>query len=221
MQPIARALRLFRRERALWGYAVKPLLWGIVAYAFVGLMVGGAAFGIGEAIGSRFGGREWVGFAGLLSAFALWIVFGGAIYLALVALISGFGFDRLSIEVEKREFGRAAGQPLGFPEGIGDGVGRAVLTVALGLIALCGSPTVVIPFLVAAFLALMDFTAPALLRRGSRLGNQFGAARRIPGALPFALVAGIVVLVPVLNVLALPVLVAAGTILVAENADRS
>lgn len=212
MPSILRALRLFRRERGLWVSAVKPLLWGALAYVVVVLTTTLLAERVGERLGGGLGGA-----LGAIAGLVLTIVLSGTIYLALVALIAGFGFDRLSMEVEEREFGRAVGQPLGFAAGIGDGVGRAVLTGLLGIVALCGGATVVIPWLVAAFLCLMDFTAPSLLRRGVGLGRQFGAARRLPGAGSFALVAGAFMLVPVVNVLALPILVAAGTILVAQD----
>ncbi len=175
-------------------------------------MVSGTALGVGEWLGSHE-----MGILAAFVGFVLSIVLGGAIYLALVALIAGFGFDRLSIEVERREFGRSVGEPRGFAAGVGDGLARALLAAVLGLVSLCGSGTVVIPLLAAAALGLLDFTAPALLRRGVGLGRQFGIARRLPGALPFALISGVVLLIPVVNVLALPILVAAGTILVAEG----
>ena len=214
MQPIARALRLFGRERGLWKYALRPMGWAALAYVVVLLVTVGIGERVGEALAGR-GGAVVGGAAGLVLSVAL----GGAIYLALVGLISGFGFERLSMEVEEREFGRAVGQPLGFAAGLGDGVCRALLAGVLGLVGLCLSFTVVGPWLAASVLILMDATAPSLLRRGVGFGRQFGAARRISGALAFAAVAGAVVLIPVVNLLALPVLVAAGTILVAE-ADR-
>ncbi len=212
MSPILRALRLFGRERGLWKYAIKPLLWGVAAYALAILMLAGASLGAGEYFGGNTGGL-----IALAVSLVLGIVFAGAIYLALVALIAGFGFDRLSAEVEERVYGHTVGRPLGFVEGLGDGVTRGTLTALCGVAALCLSPTVVGPWLVASFLCLLDFTAPSLLRRGVRLKGQFGVARRLPGALPFALIAGVIVLIPVVNVLALPVLVAAGTLLVADG----
>ena len=92
----------------------------------------------------------------------------------------------------------------------------AFFAVVLGVVALCGSPTFVIPLLVASLLSVLDATAPAFARRGVRLGLQIGRVRRLRGVVSFALVSGLIVLVPVLNVLALPILVAAGTILVAD-----
>lgn len=217
MKPIIQALRLFSRERGLWKYALKPLLWGALAYVIVVL----ATAGLGERIGEAVSGSPIGGLVGGVVGLIVTVVFGGAIYLALVGLISGFGFDALSREVEERQFGRSVGQPLSFAAGIGDGIARLILATVLGLVGLCGAGTVVIPWLVAALLVLMDATAPSLLRRGVSFGRQFGAARRLPGAWPFAFVSGVIVLVPVLNVLALPILVAAGTILVAEGGERA
>ena len=218
MNQIQRALRLFARERGLWKYALRPVAWAALAYLIVVALVAGLGERVGEALAGRFGGPAAAGgLVGAGTGLALSVVFGGAIYLALVGLISGFGFDRLSMEVEEREFGRAAGQPLGFVVGLGDGILRAVLAGFLGLVGLCLAATVVGPWLIASALILMDATAPALLRRGVGFGRQFGAARRLPGAASFALLSGLVILVPVLNVLALPILVAAGTILVTEE----
>ena len=215
MEPITRALRLFARERGLWRYALAPLAWAALAY----LAVAALAFGLLVPLGHRLTGTDAGSLIGLVVALVVVVALAGPIYLGLVALIAGFGFDALSLAVEKAEFGSAAGRPLGFAAGLADGIPRALLTLALGVVALCGSVLVVVPFFVAAFLALMDTTAPALLRRGVGLGRQFGVARRLPGALPFALIAGVVALVPVLNVLALPILVAAGTIMVGRGAS--
>ena len=217
--PILRAFRLFARERELWRYAFVPLLWGGIAYLVVVLLVLGFSIPLGGWLAqSLLGGGgllgEWLG--GLLG-FVTVVVFGGGIYLALVALLSGFGFDRLSVEVERREFGSATmGEST-----VGGGLVRGAVSLALGLVALCLGGTVVVPWLVASYLCLMDFTAPALARRGVGFGAQFRATRGLPGALPFALVGGVILLVPVVNVLALPVLVAAGTMLVAGYSPPS
>lgn len=220
MRPILRALRLFSREQGLWKYAVQPLLWGALAFLVV--------LGIGTAMGAKVGttigglvgaGNQSAGGLGALLGFLITVALGSSIYLALVAFISGFGFDRLSQEVEQRAFGRIMGKSPTFREGLSDTIGRVVLAAFIGLIALCGSGTVVIPWLAAAFLSLMDFTAPALVRRGVGLGQQFAVARRRPGATGFAAICGIVILIPVVNVLALPILAAAGTLLVGESED--
>ena len=193
-----------------------PLAWAALAYAFVVLIVAGAFLGIGEWAAARTGlSTQAGGIAGFSVGFVVSIFFGGGIYLALVAVISGFGFDKLSAEIETLEYGHAVGRPIGFVWGLTDGIARGLVSAILGLVALCGSPTLVIPWLVASFLCLMDFTAPSLLRRGVSMRSQFARVRRIPGTLPFALVSGLILLIPMLNVLALPILVAAGTLLVA------
>ncbi len=218
MRPILRALRLFSRERGLWKFAVQPLLWG--ALAFLVVLIIGTALGakVGTTIGGLIGaGSQSGGGLGALLGFLVTIALGSSIYLALVGFISGFGFDRLSQEVEQRAFGHVVGKSPSFSEGLSDTIGRVVLAAFIGLIALCGSGTVIVPWLAAAFLSLMDFTAPALIRRGVGLGRQFAVARRRPGATGFAAICGILILIPVVNVLALPILVTAGTILVADE----
>ena len=194
-----------------------PLLWAALAYLIVAIVVAGIGERLGERFAAAVGGSTAAGGAvGAATGLVLTVVLGGSIYLALVALISGFGFDRLSAEVEERAFGRVAGHPLGFAAGLVDGIPRATLAVALGLAGLCLSGTIVAPWLIASLLAVLDATAPALRRRDVGLSRQIGAVRRLPGALPFALVAGVVVLIPIVNVLCLPILVVAGTILVNE-----
>jgi uncharacterized protein involved in cysteine biosynthesis len=193
-------------------------MWGVLAFALVLAVTAGLGARLGEGISRWLGGDTLIGGAiGAAAGFVAVIALGGAIYLALVGFISGFGFDRLSQEVEQRMFGRSIGTSPGFALGLSDSIGRAVIAGVLGLVALCGAGTLVIPWLIASFLCLMDFTAPALLRRNVGLGRQFGVARRLPGARGFALIAGALVLIPVVNVLALPILVAAATILVAES----
>lgn len=222
MQAILRALRLFGRERGLWKYALKPLAWGVLAYVLVIVLAAAVGERLGESLGGLLGASTAVGgTVGAIGGLALTIVLGGGIYLALVALIAGFGFDSLSREVEEREFGHAVGQPLGCAAGIGDSIARVILAGVLGLVGLCFGWTFVVPLLLAAILCLMDFTAPSLLRRGVSFGRQFGVARRLPGALPFALVSGVLLLIPIVNVLSLPILVAAGTILVAGAQTNS
>jgi CysZ protein len=217
MRPILRAVRLFSRERGLWKYAIRPLLWGVLAYALVLVAMTGVGERLGEGISRWLGGNTLIGGAiGAVAGLALSVVLAGAIYLALVGFISGFGFDKLSQEVEERVFGHSVGTSPSFAAGLSDTIGRAVMAVVLGIIALCGAGTLVIPWLIASFLALMDFTAPALLRRNVSLGRQFSIARRLPDALGFALVSGVLILIPVINVLSLPILVAAATIIVAE-----
>ena len=181
------------------------------------LMIAGTFLGLFEWVASRTGHSAYAGgVVGFATGFAVAIFCGGGIYLALVAVISGFGFERLSSAVERLAFGTSVGESPSFSAGIVDGLVRGLFAAALGVVALCGSPTFVVPLLVASLLSVLDATAPALARRGVRLGRQIGRVRRLRGVVSFALVSGLIVLVPVLNVLALPILVAAGTILVAD-----
>ena len=212
MKPILRALRLFANERGLWRFALVPFAWAALAFVLVILVLTGSALELGERLGGHFGGA-----LGVLLSVALMVALGGGIYLSLVALISGFGFDRLSTEVERRAFGQVVGQRPTLSRGIFDGVARAFLAGLLGLLGLCLAWTVVGPWIVASLLMLVDSTAPALLRRGVGFGRQFGVARRLPDALSFAAIAGFIALIPVMNVIAFPILVAAGTLMVAER----
>lgn len=215
MRHIARALSLFSRERGLWRYAWRPLAWAALSYlaVFVAVVAFAASFG------NRWAG-PWGELGGALLAVVIVVGCGGAIFLALVAFFSGFGFDALSAEVERRTTGTVVGTSPTFAEGLADGVGRGLLAGFLGLIALCTGFTLVVPYLIASALSLMDFTAPALVRRNVKMGRQFGVASRLPGSVSFALVAGAITLVPFLNVLSLPILLVAGTLMVIEGDRR-
>jgi uncharacterized protein involved in cysteine biosynthesis len=65
-------------------------------------------------------------------------------------------------------------------------------------------------------IGLLDYTAPAFLRRGLTLGPQWARLRHgfDRDTAAFALVAGLLSLVPLVGVLLLPGLVAGGTLLV-------
>jgi len=67
-------------------------------------------------------------------------------------------------------------------------------------------------------LSLFDFTAPYMLRRNLTFGKQWGHVFKLQGWFGFAVFGGIITLIPLVNILMLPVMVAGGTIMCHRNA---
>lgn len=99
---------------------------------------------------------------------------------------------------------------------------RIALATLVGLAGLVASWVVPVvgPVAMMGALALLDFTCGVYLRRGKRLGSQLGSVWKLPGALGFAVGAGLVTLIPFANVLLFPGLVVGGTRLAARGLDR-
>jgi uncharacterized protein involved in cysteine biosynthesis len=158
------------------------------------------------------------GLGNLLFAFVL-ILFSGTLYLTLAGLLSSLLWDRLSVEVEREAGFVPAQTKVGCATTVGDTVVRGLFSFFIAVAAFgCGWLCFgVIALGLAGWLGLYDYSASAFLRRGVSFPGQFVRAPGLPGALGFALVSGLLTLIPLLNVLSLPALVAGGTLLVAES----
>ncbi|HTQ11030.1 MAG TPA: hypothetical protein VMI31_13225, partial [Fimbriimonadaceae bacterium] len=99
-----------------------------------------------------------------------------------------------------------------------DGVARGSFALAVTLLSLCcgwlffGVPAV----LFAGFLGLHDYTSAAYLRRGVTFPAQMSPVGKLEGRFSFAIAAGLLTLIPLVNVLMLPCLVAGGTLMVVD-----
>jgi uncharacterized protein involved in cysteine biosynthesis len=218
MDHIREALAIFRRDPRLWRYAWAPLIWALLL--FLGLVA--VAFWLfdswihglsrGADMGPVLRAVADLGFLVVLY-FA-----GTAAYLALAALLGSFGWDKLTGEIEHHITGRQTQMHIGCATNVVDTVLRLVFTVALVVAGLCVSWIPVAgPALVGGILGLFDLTANAYLRRGVTLGGQFGRVFKLKGWPAFVAITGLVALVPVLNLLMLPILVAAGTVMVVRS----
>lgn len=199
----------------LWSYCWKPLLAALAVYVALGagvwllvvpLLIRRLPWG---------SGAEWL--AGILVSLlilALWLLLFSYAFVLLSSLFSSFLWDRLTEQVEILDGGGAPAVPLPRSALILDALKRLALALCVGMLAF-GCAFVTGPFaplLAAALLGLLDFTAPAYLRRGRTLGAQWSRVFR-QRSLGFALTAGLLSLLPVVNVLLLPGLVAGGTLL--------
>jgi CysZ protein len=199
----------------LWPYCWKPLLAALAVYLMLGL---GVWLLVMPQLIRRLqwgSGAEWlVGILVSVLILTLWLLLFSYAFVLLCSLFSSLLWDRLAEQVEILAGGGAAGVSLARSVLLLDALARFALTLFVGALAF-GCAFVIgplAPLLAAALLGLLDFTAPAYLRRGRTLGAQWSRVFRWK-SLGFALTAGLLSLLPVVNVLLLPGLVAGGTLL--------
>lgn len=203
------------RERSLWPYLWKPwMASGLVfsAVFIVGFLV---VVPLAGGIADRLGAAVWLGsWLGGLLYLGVWIFGSGAIYLAIVGLLSSFLWDELSRAIESR-LGPTPTGSAGCGLQLADTIARLPFSILIAVIVIlfgwgCFG---LIGILAAGLLGLFDFTACAFLRRGHAFWGQWTRVWRAKGWASFTVVCGVVSLVPVVNVLLLPVFVAGGTLL--------
>ena len=228
-----RAIRLLVRQPALWRYVAIPvglnLLVGVVLYAT--LLLAGFRF-IAMLVE---GWPTWI--AWLLRSLLLITLFVALGYvLVLFGVVLGAPFySRLSELLEEHLRGTAPASPPVTLAGIARDLGRAIafelkkllLALAIGLPILllhlipgAGSLLALLGGLaLGATLACLDFFDPPLERRRLSFRAKLAFIRRhLPGSAGFGLVCLGLVSLPLLNLLTVPVCIAAGTIFFCEAA---
>jgi len=221
-----RAVALLGRTRGLWRYVLVPfavnLMVGATVYA--ALLVGG--FGLID--------RLVVGLPGWAASLALvlrallvvgLLVATGFVLVRFGVVLGAPWYGRLSERIEQVRLGRA---PPASRDALAD-LGRAVvyelkkmlLVVAIGLPLLLanlilGPGTAIATaggLALAATIACLDFFDPPLERRSLGLRARLGYARRtLPASAGFGLVCVLLTSLPLLNLLFVPLCVAAGTL---------
>lgn len=223
MEHVFEALRLIGRNRKLWRYIVQPLL--VSAGVFL-LVVLAGYFLIVPPLSHLL--TNW-GLApnassviGFLAYAVVWFFVAGIVFIAIASFFSSMLWDKLSKEVEELVVGHAVDHTPPTSVVLTDAFMRLLLTLSMAVVALCANVVPVVgPALVAGFVGTLDYTANAYIRRNVLLGRQRGLVFRLPGWPGFYVLAGIITLVPVVNLLMLPVMVTAGTIMVAKAEARS
>jgi uncharacterized protein involved in cysteine biosynthesis len=149
---------------------------------------------------------------------AAWFFLSGLVFLGIMSLLSSLMWDKLSVEVESL-LGPVASRKIPLAAVIADSAKRTIFTLFLAVLGLLGGLCIPLlcPILAAAYVGLLDYTAPAFARRGKLLRDQRRDLKKLKNRYDFALVAGLITLVPLLNVIMLPFLVAAGTVMVARS----
>lgn len=143
----------------------------------------------------------------------------GTIFFALNGILSSLLWEELSYQAELAAFGNAPREKTTFARGLADSAARLPSTIGWTVLGMALSLT---PMgLGAAWpngqLSLTDFTAPAYARRKCYYPAQKVRANRLRSARSFAWTAGFVSLIPILNLICLPGLIAGATLMVRQE----
>lgn len=220
------ALDLLRRTPRLRRYVVVPILVNLAAGVLLYATLTSAALHLAD---RAAGDYEALGvLLKALIVIALFMVIG--FLLARFGIVLGAPwYAKLSEEIERLRTGTAPPSRPALQD-----LGRAVayearkLTLVLaGSLALLALNIVPIAgqlagtagtFLLGAIVACLDFFDGPLERRGLSFRRKLGyVARKAPASLAFGLACAALVAIPVVNLLALPVCVTAGTIFVTDR----
>jgi uncharacterized protein involved in cysteine biosynthesis len=214
---------VFRTPR-LWRFIIQPLLVGALAF----MVVAAGAYWLivptlSELLRHPFGDDGFRGEAATAVAnlvfMLLFIVVSGSLYLVIVSFFSSTLWEKLSFAVELESTGKRVETKLPIPTIIGDSLQRGISAIAIGFLSMCCGWAVfgIVGVLLAGFMGLYDYTSAAYLRRGITFAKQGAYLRKLPSRYSFAVCGGLLTLLPVVNVLMLPCLVAGGTLMVIES----
>ncbi len=221
-----RALALFYKTPKLRGYILLPIVLNVL---LGGALYTGALYlgwqGIEQILGNLPTWAVPLEFLlrGLLIILLLFVT--GFIFLQFGVLLGSPWYGKLSEEIEKLQTGRLVLVEINPVAEISRAVNyelkKLVLWVSVGLLLLLanflpGFGTLIATvggFSLAATIACMDFLDPALERRRLRFRQKLGMVRRgLPASFTFGLVCFGLSSIPFLNLLSIPVCVAAGTL---------
>ena len=216
MQAIRDAFGLFKNHRELRKYLWQPLLISVPAYIAIWALTAWLVLPPLQGLATRFNLPWWLG---NLVFMLLWFFIGGTVFITVATMLSGQFWESLNKRVEEIEVGKVESARLGMVRANLDGMARTFFSLMmLGCGAVLGWIIPVVgPLLFVAFVAALDFTTPAMARRGYTLRPHIAKVAAIKDILPFAVVAGFASGFPFVNVLMLPILVAAGTLTVVRH----
>lgn len=224
MGPIWEAFRLFAKHRRLWQYALKPQLI-TAAIFFVLLLIAWllVVAPIQSSLANLLPGKESEATMGALRGvsyfvvFGMWLILAALLYIAVATMMSALLWERLSLEVETILYGDGPSKAHPMHVIAVDSGSRLFLVFSVGLLSLCASAIPFLPVFMAGYPATLDYTATAYSRRGVMLRGQMRSVYRVPGIWPFHLMASLISVIPIVNLLMLPIMVTAGTILVVRH----
>jgi len=206
-------------DRRYWRYVLIPWLWSVLIFVAV-VIVGYFALvpWLQGVVDARLGGDS--GASGFLKTLisityiAIWFFLAGFVFITITSITSGFLWDELSQRIEEQITGQPAPKStLSNGRIVVDSISRGLFSIAMAILSIfCGW---VIPFvapvLLAGWVGVLDYTSPAFLRYNRTVGLQWPVATKMKGWFGFQIVSGLLSLLPVVNVLLLPALVAGGT----------
>jgi uncharacterized protein involved in cysteine biosynthesis len=216
MRHLLKGFEIVMNDRRLRAVVWKPLIYSAVLF-FLTFTIGwfllvprvsrwGTALGL------------YAGVANILSVLGyivIWWLCAGMLYLTISGFLSSLLWDDLSGKVEESRTGQSSHVPLPFATLMADAILRLVFSSLICVATLASGCLSfgVLGVVFAGWLGLYDYSACAFLRKGIPFSSQFSRVFRCEGWMGFALVSGVVSLVPIVNVLAMPALVAGGTLL--------
>lgn len=230
-----RALTMIRRHRELWGFVLVPILVNLVvgAVLYAGLYLAGLRQidQIDQAGGGLAATLELLAKILYMIALAIGV---GWLMVRFGVVLGAPWYGQLAGRLEEIISGRPAPDTPLSPAGVAHDIGRALLfelkklllalaiglpALLLNLIPLAGTVlATAVALALGALIACLDFFDAPLERRRLRFRAKLGVVRqRLPASASFGLLAGFLVSIPLLNLLAIPLCVAAGTMLVLEG----
>lgn len=224
MRHVWAAFRLLTKTPALWPLAALPLISALVAYLCLLALGFWAVVPRLTAMGSQFGMPDAFGWFTGSTLFALvWVLVSGPLFMILFSLVAIPVWDRLTAKVESLSGVGAEVQAFSVRFLIRDLPPRACFALGAACAALVFGwfGFGLVGAALGGWVMLYDLTAPSCARRGIAFLQQPGTVHKKQGWAGLWLVSALVTLVPGLNVLFLPTLVTAGTLLVIEDERRA
>lgn len=220
MQHIFRGIKMVFGSKKMWPYIWKPLL--LSAGIFLAVVLLGFAIIVPVAASLFEGWLSWLSGIGAAVLWGvIWFFAAGPFFISVSAMVSSFAWDGLRREVEEEVLqGRSAEHEMEPANMIVDACVRVPLSLFFSLIVLIVTPLSFGLFgaFIAGWLGLLEYTSAAFHRRGVLIfGQLFFDAYRVKGWFTFQLLAGLTTMIPIVNIILLPALVAGGTIMVAES----
>ena len=216
---IGEGIKLVFGDRRYWRYIAVPLAWSTAIFLAV-IVLGYIALvpWFQGVIDARLGPNSAA--SGPASAlvsvfyFVLWFFIAGFVFLTITSITSSFLWDDLSQKVEQQITGSSAPKStLKIPRIAVDSISRGMFAIIMAILSLfCGWVLPIVgPVLIAGWIGILDYTSPTFLRYNRTIGQQWSVATRMKGWFGFQIGAGLLSLIPLLNVILLPALVAGGT----------
>jgi CysZ protein len=219
-------IALLLRTPRLWPLALAPLMGAFLFYVVLGVA---GWFWLMPLLKEGFG--EGAIF-GTIAALLAWLLLFPYLFLVFASAITSIAFEPLAREVERCVTNKTPSPiPLTTGQSLRDSGHRFLVNMTLGGMAfLIGLP--LSPFeplglvpgvLAASLIGLLDYTSVGYLRRGRTLTAQWRHLRtRLDvDVLGFALVAGLLSLMPFVGLFLMPGLIAGGTLLALKKQEEN
>jgi CysZ protein len=217
MRPLVRGFAYMTRNPKLWTYAWGPVIATVLLYVGLLVLLQVSIKPVIDRLAPDSGLWSTLPIVGGVVLVLLWLVAANFIIIAISSLFSGLLWGKLSQTVEKDIFGDAPDVKLGCLPQVKDFFWRLLQAVlAIVLLIMLGWLGLIAGAIVAGLLGVIEFTAPAYARRGVLYPSQLRVLK-VPAALGFGIGSGLLSLLPLVFVLAMPALVVGGTIMCRES----